>query len=223
MTYSKANLSNYTLVDNLPDLEELEKIGPKQQQISTKNNIHVSKYPDMDFEENPQVKKFIRQIHKENYKESGMNINSNTNPIIYPNLNPNIYPNLNTNPNLNPNLNTNPNLNPIIYPNTNPNMLINENQNNNINVKDVKDVWDNNNYSEFYSDKNTNNSLNSQYTTPNEYLPITTKPNCIDCNEHISNCPICSKFYKNDKIIYIIAIVILAIICILLLKRVLDL
>ena len=191
MTYSKANLSNYTLVDNLPDLEELEKIGPKQQQISTKNNIHVSKYPDMDFEENPQVKKFIRQIHKENYKESGMNINSNTNPII--------------------------------YPNTNPNMLINENQNNNINVKDVKDVWDNNNYSEFYSDKNTNNSLNSQYTTPNEYLPITTKPNCIDCNEHISNCPICSKFYKNDKIIYIIAIVILAIICILLLKRVLDL
>ena len=47
-------------------------------------------------------------------------------------------------------------------------------------------------------------------------------PSCLDVAEHIANCPICSKFYNNDKTIYIIAIAILAIICILLLKKVLN-
>ena len=47
-------------------------------------------------------------------------------------------------------------------------------------------------------------------------------PSCIDVAEHISMCPICSKFYNNDKTIYIIAIIILAIVCILLLKKVLE-
>jgi hypothetical protein len=42
-------------------------------------------------------------------------------------------------------------------------------------------------------------------------------PSCLDVAEHIANCPICSKLYNNDKTIYIIAIVIL-----LLLKKVLD-
>jgi hypothetical protein len=48
--------------------------------------------------------------------------------------------------------------------------------------------------------------------------PIT----CIEIAEHVSNCPICSKLYKSDCTIYIIAIVVLAIICILLLKKTLD-
>jgi hypothetical protein len=47
-------------------------------------------------------------------------------------------------------------------------------------------------------------------------------PSCLDVCEHIQNCPLCSKFYNNDKTVYVIAIVVLAIICILLLKRVLD-
>lgn len=45
---------------------------------------------------------------------------------------------------------------------------------------------------------------------------------CIDVANHISSCPICSKLYNNDKTIYVIAIVILSIICILLLKKILD-
>lgn len=52
-------------------------------------------------------------------------------------------------------------------------------------------------------------------------LPPNT-PSCLNVAEHISNCPICSKFYNNDKTIYIIAIIVLALVCILLLKRVLD-
>ena len=47
-------------------------------------------------------------------------------------------------------------------------------------------------------------------------------PSCLDVAEHVANCPICSKFYSNDKTVYIIAIVVLAIICVLLLKKVLD-
>lgn len=53
--------------------------------------------------------------------------------------------------------------------------------------------------------------------------PEANSPTCLEICSHIDSCPICSKFYKNDNSIYIIAIVVLAIICILLLKRVLNL
>ena len=46
--------------------------------------------------------------------------------------------------------------------------------------------------------------------------------NCIDISKHIQECPICSRFYHNDKTVYIIAIVVLSIVCLLLLKRVLN-
>jgi hypothetical protein len=45
---------------------------------------------------------------------------------------------------------------------------------------------------------------------------------CIDVANHAANCPVCSKLYNNDRTVYIITIAILCIICILLLKRVLD-
>jgi len=48
-------------------------------------------------------------------------------------------------------------------------------------------------------------------------------PSCLNVADHIANCPICSKFYNTDNTVYIIVIVILAVICILLLKRVLEL
>ena len=47
-------------------------------------------------------------------------------------------------------------------------------------------------------------------------------PSCIDVCQHLMNCPVCARLYNNDKTVYIIAIVILAFICILLLKKVLD-
>jgi hypothetical protein len=52
-------------------------------------------------------------------------------------------------------------------------------------------------------------------------MPLNT-PSCLDVAEHIANCPICSKFYNTDKTIYIIAIIVLFVICILLLKKILD-
>jgi hypothetical protein len=47
-------------------------------------------------------------------------------------------------------------------------------------------------------------------------------PTCLEIHDHVQQCPICSRFFKNDNTPYIIAIVILAIICILLLKKVLN-
>jgi len=53
--------------------------------------------------------------------------------------------------------------------------------------------------------------------------PIENTPSCLDIYSHIENCPICSRHYKRDNSIFIIAIIILSIICILLLKKVLNL
>lgn len=45
---------------------------------------------------------------------------------------------------------------------------------------------------------------------------------CLEIAKHIKQCPICSKFYDNDKSIYIIIIVILSICTLILLKKVLE-
>lgn len=47
-------------------------------------------------------------------------------------------------------------------------------------------------------------------------------PSCIDVANHILECPICSKFYNNDKTLYLLIIAILSIVCVLLLKRIID-
>jgi len=52
--------------------------------------------------------------------------------------------------------------------------------------------------------------------------PALTGISCLDIANHVKDCPICSRFYNNDKTVYIIVIVVLAIICLLLLKKVLD-
>lgn len=58
-------------------------------------------------------------------------------------------------------------------------------------------------------------------------MPAFSRPdpmsfNCVDISMHVQECPICSKFYNGDKSLYIVVIVILAIVCLLLLKRVLN-
>lgn len=75
-----------------------------------------------------------------------------------------------------------------------------------------------------YNDKKENydyNHIQQEDGIKTFNMPSGT-PSCLDVAEHIANCPICSKFYNTDKTIYIIAIVILSIICILLLKKVLN-
>ena len=70
--------------------------------------------------------------------------------------------------------------------------------------------------------------LNSYGTLPNHFVEGYNSHNyddnisCIQIANHIKSCPICSKFYDNDKSMYIIAIVILIILCIVLIKKVLE-
>lgn len=53
-------------------------------------------------------------------------------------------------------------------------------------------------------------------------VPMRDSPSCLEVADHVQHCPICSKLYATDKTIYLIAIVILAVICIVLLKKILD-
>lgn len=46
---------------------------------------------------------------------------------------------------------------------------------------------------------------------------------CLDVANHVENCPVCSKLFKTDQTIMIIALVVLSVLCLLLLKRVLNL
>jgi hypothetical protein len=69
-------------------------------------------------------------------------------------------------------------------------------------------------YYERYNNNNHQNNLPK--------LKDIAQPTCVDVADHTANCSVCSKLYNNDRTIYIIAIAILCIICILLLKRVLD-
>ena len=75
-------------------------------------------------------------------------------------------------------------------------------------------------------DQNMVNSKNAVEVPNNDNYKSFNMPNnspsCLDVAEHIANCPICSKLYNNDKTIYIVAIIVLAILCLILLKRVLN-
>ncbi len=82
------------------------------------------------------------------------------------------------------------------------------------------------NQAEYYARQGGNQvqQMQSQMQMPTHQVERFTQPfgNCIDIARHIQDCPICSKFYSSDKTIYIIVIVILAIVTLLLLKRVLN-
>lgn len=67
---------------------------------------------------------------------------------------------------------------------------------------------------------------------PFEQEQIATEPNpipieqkyvyCIDVCNHIASCPLCSKYYNTDKTVYLLVIALLSIVCIILMKRMLE-
>ncbi len=63
---------------------------------------------------------------------------------------------------------------------------------------------------------NTPNNHMSSYHYSNSNL------SCMDIARHVKSCPICSKLYENDKSVYIIGIVFLLVVCIILLKKVIE-
>lgn len=75
----------------------------------------------------------------------------------------------------------------------------------------------NNMIDNFYQRPSNNNVIE-----PNILQENFTNISCLDVANHIKSCPLCSKFYNTDKTIYIIAIVVLSLVCLLLLKKVLN-
>jgi len=59
--------------------------------------------------------------------------------------------------------------------------------------------------------------MHREHYQPNRQLReyLKPEPTCLEMAQHVKNCPICTKFYDNDKTVYIIIIIVLAIICIL--------
>lgn len=161
-----------TMIDDLPDLEDLE-----QQNSYTYNG-------PMD----QQIQKYIRSSHSMN-KSSGM----------HPEQIPSGYANSG-------------------HPRNNINNAhINNEHINNEHFNNGHNAYHNNNFNNGYLNNQTRYTEDKQFkqTDPSTY-------NCVDIAKHIQDCPICSRFYNNDKTVYIITIVILSIVCILLLKRVLN-
>ncbi len=57
---------------------------------------------------------------------------------------------------------------------------------------------------------------------PEESLHINNTISCLEISHHVKKCPICTLVYKGDKTVYIIGLIVLSIICVILLKKVLD-
>ena len=154
---------NFTLIDELPDLEELESNGMNQEMNRQPNRDPHTFGKPLHFanqETQEKFKKFIRPSMGEAIKESGMGREYNQTQ-----------------------------------------------------------------QTEFFSTPPPQEYLNQEKSQPQYPHPQYSQnsPTCLEIASHVKSCPICSRFYNNDNTIYIIAIVILSIICILLLKRVLNL
>lgn len=67
-----------------------------------------------------------------------------------------------------------------------------------------------------------NNPISVEHYADPAPAPAQASLNCPQVFDHIHNCPICSKFYNSDRTIYIVTIVLLSLVCIILLKRVLE-
>lgn len=74
------------------------------------------------------------------------------------------------------------------------------------------------------------NMMNTRGPPQNTSQPTQGQPpekreiNCLEVLDHMKNCPICSRYHggKNDKLPYIIIIAILVIICLMLMKKIID-
>ena len=56
----------------------------------------------------------------------------------------------------------------------------------------------------------------------NHFFNDAEELSCMTVANHIKDCPICSKFYNCDNSIYIVCIVLLIMVCVILLKRIIE-
>jgi hypothetical protein len=92
---------------------------------------------------------------------------------------------------------------------------------NNMNSMQIQDAM--NSETQNYSDQMSSDDTMPQ-SKSTEYIGINNynSPTCLEVCNHIDKCRLCSRFYNRDNTIYIIVIIVLTIICLLLLKKVLN-
>lgn len=165
---SYRNQSNITLLDELPDIEEIEP-------MDVQNGMNMIPRSEVG-----KFQKFIRNNNYDPHQSSGMMIKKQNDPYKTGYLNQGSY---------------------IDY--------VPEYQMNRQNFSSGGMAPNNQQYYEPYEKQ--------------QMQPQQSPVSCLDVSDHATNCPVCVKIYNNDKTVYILAIAILCIICILLLKRILDL
>ena len=166
MSYSTAGTQKFTMIDDLPDLDDLEGPPPHQRAVN-RGQIRKPRYPGaamLPTGQGDRFSKFIRQAHAMPHA-AGMSNRGPPGPPTHGYMPPHLIP------------------------------------------QDEIETYEE-------PEKPIENV--KKYSMPEG------TPSCLDVAEHVTNCPICSKFYNDDKTIYIIAIIVLAVICMLLLKKVLD-
>ena len=211
--YSK---NNVTMISDLPDLETLENDRPNVTKYIRNNTKNFQPESGMNSDEQYH-KKYLTDLGNDNY------IDENTDQNIYFD----IYQNNNTghNNNNNNNNNTGHNNNNHTGHNNNNNHTYHNNIIRNTNQNNHTGHNNNNNHTGHNNIiRNTNQKKYKNYEMINNskdgfFYP---KLSCLDINSHIVKCPICSKFFKPNVTIYIIIIAVLIIICLLMLKKCLN-
>lgn len=189
-------MNNVTLIDDLPSLDELE--INKSHGLSMIPQTETHKY-----------QKFIRNSGYNTPEQAGMQ-NDRKMHSQY-SRDENAYTSINSNQYAHDNLYNNVHINPHNNPHSD-----------HINTPHMADMQNidympENTYETYERQPKMQKNVNKP---PNK--PYIKHHNCIDVAEHTHNCLVCSKLYTNNNTLYILIIVFLAIVNLLLLKRILD-
>lgn len=196
--------ANVTFIDELQDIEDLDSSNNMEnRQINSQQQSNGG--GDLNYQ------KYIRG-HAMPPNESGMNLNNANNQNTTEHYNQ--YMNQHSNyQRSNSSMENYGNMNQYVNVNdyVNPHMTPYSKQYMNGNMNGNKDT--------IYQDIIENNDNENQVQ---EHFQPTDNLNCRDVSKHISNCPVCSKLYKNDKTMYWIVISILVILCIIMFNKILE-
>jgi len=185
-------MNNVTLIDDLPSLDELE--INKSHGLSMIPQTETHKY-----------QKFIRNSGYNTPEQAGMQNDRKMHPQYSRDENAYTTPN------------------PHRY--TNDHNTDSNDYHGNINLQYMPDIQNIQNmhdhtYENFERHPKMQKNVNKPNNKPNNNH--NNHNNCIDVAEHTHNCLVCSKLYTNNNTLYILIIVFLAIVNLLLLKRILD-
>ncbi len=194
-------MNNVTLIDDLPTLEELD--FQQSPGIGMIPPNEANKY-----------QKFIRNSGYSTPPQSGMNVSSNNQQKMQD-------PRFNEKNMEQRGMDYNNQQRGMDYNNQQRGMDYNNQQRGMDNNNQLRGM--DNDYQPYYGERFRENF--EETPPPNKYrsdITMIGSHNCVDIAEHTENCLVCSKLYANNNTLYIIMIIFLAVVNLLLLKRILE-